>query len=307
MKIFCDYVGHFDLLYSLFATLSKRLGHEMSVPNHDRSWAEKHKLYNIHNESLRNALKGFRYLSHEEFIKEDFDIVICTAELNEKPMKKLFDAHGACRSFVRHIGNLWEQPLVAKNVMAAIMHPMKDDLNILHYIPEHPGYFRPRIHNKSNELFALDNYTLNYEISKNTFNEIKKNLKNTKSIIRPFSSDHKNLVSWFNRSKAYVHLKANGGCGFTLREALFCAIPVIVNMSFVYSHFTIPTRFLKDGVNCIDFDTKLRPFEQSLEVLEEWLDPSSYQKRCWDAVSYSKLKINFEKESESVNKWFNKL
>jgi hypothetical protein len=301
MRIFCDFVGHFDLTFSLVAVLQTRLGHELYFPNNHPTWSDDHGLLNIHDAHVVDHFESGLFLSFDQFMSQRFDMIISTAEITEPFLKSIADYHGDCGTFVRHIGNLWEQPKVARHLMTAIEHPMEGDYHRLTYIPEHPSYFMPSFSGKTCDVFSLKEYTEHYEISKSMMRDLRRDLHGF-NVFQASGNGHSFLRALFDKSKGYVHFKANGGCGFTLREALFCGLPVIVNTDFCKSHHTLPTRFLKHGVNCVDF-CQNQNYKESLSILKSWIQDDEYEDRCLSGLKFTKSKISWEQEAQKVKDW----
>lgn len=305
MRVCIDLIGHFDLAHSFYALFHKRLGHDVRFC-FGEGW-EKTGLtcYPVESTEIpKTCMIGF-----EEWADTEWDLSISTCDINEIVFHDLCKEHGKAGVFIRQIANLLEQPKAAKNVMMAILHT--DDLpagtNWITYIPEHPHYFKP-VWDRSelNQVVAIENYLHQGTIGPEIFEKMKALMTEIKFDCLP-STPHPVFCKHLQNSLAYVHIKKAGSCGFTLREAMFCGLPVIVNKAWSVAYKTLSHTFLVDGINCIDIDEEKRPIDTSLDMMKEWLMGDQYLQRCIEAYRKTLSLIDFRQESQKVSEWINKL
>lgn len=177
MNVFCDYIGHADLDYSMHALFEERLGAQIFRPT-AACWQEilkrakdfpghaplppkpgeivvphympQHSIPDRRNRpwctddegylSMKVPTHGYwqRFISFEQFMALEFDLLLTTYWGNESTFLWLSRNLSPGSKLVRQIANIHEHPKMIKNVMLATDEPMDPDVNALQYYPEHP-------------------------------------------------------------------------------------------------------------------------------------------------------------------------
>lgn len=277
MNIFCDFIGSRDLAGALRRLFKTRLGYTIHFPDSSKEWSTKCGILNATNHVLREQAGGLDFISLEQFMDTSYNAVISTASCSETAMERLFKGNGKSEHFIRHIGNILETPEVADKVILGTNHNHQIDqsVSVINHLPEHPEIFKPgKSTTPVNRIFAFDRYTNPYEFAVKFMEHASNHFDGFDVGVLQENKDLKGLYELYNSSAAYVHLKMNGSCGFTLRQALACGLPVIVNKHYARIFSTLAETYLVDGKNCIDIDPQVRTMEEGLKLLNKWIqDP----------------------------------
>ena len=297
MNVFCDMVGHADLAYSIWA-LFHRVGATVTFPNGDKQWHSH--LFTTHLNSP--DMLGVRCISLNEFDESTFDIYVSTCHINEQWMSQASKGRGV---FIHQINNLLEQPSVAHNVLMGVRHDLPCTVNRFDYIPEHPPRYRPNAevapcHNS----LTFQQYVTEHPVGSKIWTEISSSLGDC--------LESKKVPEWelhelFWKTESYAHIKATGCCGFTLREAMFSGLPVLVDTSWSHIYKTPAREYLADQVNCIDLAKGGRTRKESIELLKDWVTCSSRAERNTTALSETRKRINFAQDAARFKDWLLKL
>lgn len=293
MKVFCDIVGHHDLAYSILALFS-RVGGSITFPNSDPEW-HKH----LHTDSITSQdLSGAKFVTVEEFNDTDFDVYVSTCYLTERWVADQAKGKGL---FIRQINNLLEQPEVARNVLMGVRHIIDPNLNRFDYIPEHPPRYKPNTSAcKECSVLTFSEYQANHPAGDKIWDVV---CSEFPEVLKSDRVPEESLHELFWKSKSYAHIKATGGCGFTLREAMFCGLPVLVDTSWSHIYKTPAKDYLVDQVNCIDLAMANRTRQQSVQLLKEWIAGKDCAERNEIALTKTKQLINFEQEASDFKSW----
>lgn len=297
MNVFCDMVGHADLAYSIWA-LFKRVGATVTFPNGDKQWHSH--LFTTHFNSP--DMPGVRCISLDAFDESTFDIYVSTCHMNEHWMSQASKGKGV---FVHQINNLLEQPSVAHNVLMGVRHELPGKINRFDYIPEHPSRYRPNIDVAlSFNCLTFHQYVNKHPVGSKVWGEISSSLGGC--------LESKRVPEWelhelFWKSKSYAHIKATGCCGFTLREAMFSGLPVLVDTSWSHIYKTPAHEYLVDQVNCIDLAKKGRSRTQSIQMFKNWVMCSSVDELNSLALAETRKRINFAQDAARFKEWLSKL
>lgn len=297
MKVFCDIVGHNDLAYSVLA-LFNRVGGSVSFPNKDPDW-HKH----LHTDSITSRdLSSARFITFEEFKDTSFDVYVSTCYLTEQWVAAQAKGKGL---FIRQINNLLEQPEVADNVLMGVRHNIDTSLNRFDYIPEHPPRYKPNTNiRKEYAVLTFGEYQANHPAGGKIWDTACQELS---PALKSDRVPEESLHELFWKSRSYAHIKATGGCGFTLREAMFCGLPVMVDTSWSHIYKTPAKDYLVDQVNCIDIAVANRTREQSAQLLKEWITGNDCNERNKNALTKTNQLINFEQEASDFKSWLHAL
>lgn len=307
MRIFCDFIGHGDLAGSINRLFADRLGYRVDFPDTGPEWVEDYGMLNAPEPYVRSRAEVVNEVSMEQYMDTRYDAVIATSWQTELPMGKLFDDNGKSTHFIRHIGNIGEQPLRTRKVMLGLeyKHLPNPDLNVVQHLPEHsPAYIPSKSVNPPETLRAFASYTAGFDYPTRFISILEREFD---VAIDAGDKTEAGLIDLFQKSLGYIHLKGNGGCGFTIRQALSCGLPVIVNKQFCRNFSTLAESYLIDSVNCIDIDPVVRTFQEGVELLKEWTLPDRWLGRKASIADSSSKLFDFHGGSLDIKDWLEKL
>lgn len=293
VKVFCDIIGHPDLAYSVLA-LFNRVGCDVAFPSEDPEWLEQ--LYTVSVSS--EDLSGASFISLEQFRDTEFDVYVSTCHLTEKWVAQEAKGKGV---FIRQINNLLEQPCVAQNVIMGVRHDVGKMVNRFDYIPEHPTRYQPNPESpKPYASLAFNSYIKGHPDGSHVWSAVCEEMG---YCLSSGNVPGEVLHELFWQSRSYSHIKATGCCGFTLREAMFCGLPVLVDTSWSQIYQTPAQEYLVDQENCIDLAVNGRTHKQSIQLLNQWVHCPEIEKRNKQALQTTRRLINFQKEANAFKDW----
>lgn len=307
MNIFCDFIGHSDLAGSINRLFSARLGGSVSFPNTDVAWVDDYGILNAPETYKRSRAGVVKEVSVEEYMDTRYDAVIASSWQTEVPMESLFYANGKSTHFIRHIGNIGEKPIMANKVMLGLnLNNLPDpSLNVVQHLPEHsPSYTPSSSKTPPETLCAFSSYTEGFDYALRFINDLSSHFE---VMIDSGAKSESDLVNLFQGLLGYLHLKEAGGCGFTIRQALSCGLPVIVNKQFSKNFSTLAELYLIDGVNCIDTDPNVRSIPEAIEILKDWTRPDGWLDKKMSIANSSADLFDFHGESLKIKHWMENL
>lgn len=182
MNIFCDYIGHADLDYSMHALFEKRLGAKVFRPDgfcwqkilegtkHDpihnpfvppvNEIVVPHYIPCVSGPDLRGVshfhdddkilnvevpTHGYhrRFITFEQFMDMKFDVLLTTYWGNESTFACIQAQWHKESKFVRQIANIHERQKITTNLMMATTEKISSRMNKITYFPEHPDLYYP--------------------------------------------------------------------------------------------------------------------------------------------------------------------
>ncbi len=323
MNILCDFVGHADLYYSMHALFVKRLGWNLFRPLPSAEWSS----HGIITEILprpdleTRIIDGFteyyipthnywqRCVSFQQFMGMEWTAIVATSHVNDLPLLQLKSKYKPSSRIIRQIANLRELPVHIKNILLAMHTKMPPGTNYIKYHPEHhEGYGYTEMSPPNFKIKSFFNYMKNDKVDRKSWETFHTLLPEYSFFHHGADSDHgpipqSDLPACMSDAMFIWHTKPAGGCGFTLREAMACGRPVIVNTVYSKRYETPASKFLVDGVNCIDINPSVRSLAEAALMVRQWSKPDVYLQKCQDVLSTFDNQINFNKEALAIGKW----
>lgn len=330
MIIFSDY--HHDKLWkSLEYLFEKRLGHKLYRPVGMEWYPEWWKIgepYGSLGKLTANqylSLKGnspqpdgtffydeLRGVTLEKFKEMPFDILIASIPAHVEPYKKLISLYHPNAKLIFQMGNMFSVDFrtIPNLLSSTISFPVPSSCNAVFYHQEFDTdlfCYQPPVQTKNiySFLHTFDNYPdahLYYEVEKLmpewTFRAFGASNRDVNL------AGEKEIVSKLQESRFVWHVKAGGdGYGHAIHNAFAVGRPPIV----IYDYYKdkLAGQLMKDGETCIFID-KLTAPEIVTKILE-YNDEATYQKMSEATYNRFKEIVDFDKETESIKSFLEKL
>lgn len=201
MRVFCDYIGHADLDYSIHRLFEERLGWEVYrpdrqcwqtiiersqnypkhktlppkpgevpvphyVPHHTMPMLANHKNFLGDDGVLRVIIPthhhSIRFVNFEQFDHMKFDVLLTTYWGNESTFCWLQEEMQPCAKLIRQIANVHEQPKLVNNVLLGTCEPMGHGVNYIIHHPEHPPWYCASPPQRTKRINSFLNNLRNY-------------------------------------------------------------------------------------------------------------------------------------------------
>lgn len=322
MNVLSDFVGHADLYYSMHALFERRLGWTLYRPLTIWEPIGVHTAMSAHTGNIHVDDTGITRcyipthdytqacISLDQFHRMKFDVIVSTSWTNEVA---LFNLHKKTPGsiFIRQIANLCEVPVIKEpvNVLLSMLTPMPAHVNFLYYHPEHHSGYQPLVQPVSSmKIKSYSNHLRSYPLDIKMWQDAKAALPEYSFFMHGDSGDdmgipQQELPASMQDAMFVWHTKGNGCCGYVAREALSCGKPLIVNKKYCETHKTLALHYLKDGINCIDLDPRVRSFTEGMNLIREWSRPDVYPQICNNVINQYKKDIRFQEEAEVIGRW----
>ncbi len=330
MNIFCDYIGHADLAYSMNLLFEKRLGWNLYFPSaSDPAWTRENFFTPQAPNSTEGEMEGgirkitvnthgysFEAITFDKFIATDFDFLIITSRPNEFPVIDLGKKHKPNAIVVHHIANIGEVPIGCNNVLLSIKTTMPANVNWIKFTPEHHAKYSPSDTTQFKSIKSYFNYMKSYHLEMASWTTAQQLLPDFDFRMHggapPYESTHGSvsqdvLHTSMQEAQFIWHTKPAGGCGYTARQALSCGKPLIVKLDYSRNYKTLAQDYLIDGVNCIDISPSKRSLADGMALVRQWSEPSVYAQKVEDVNRLVKEKMNFEHEASEIRAWLERL
>jgi len=325
MNVFVDFTPHSDLFYSLHMLFERRLGMNLFRPV-GLEWqkrgfqfidptpdVEAKLIDGVYHVPMKMEEKGACYtqkaITFDEFLRIDFDLMVTIYAAHEEVFYKLKQNYKPNAVFIRQIGNIHELPLgFCKNILLVTCEPMPSNVNYIIYHPEHYEgycYTQPPTHKTvSNFVHDLPYY---YDLA--DWNKCKNALSDFAFRMHGHQGTdgempHLLMPQAMKDSSFIWHVKAHGGGGFVLRQALGCGRPCIIKRKYFVAHNNLEGNLLEDSVNCIDLDLGV---DRAIQMLRAWSDPDHHIAVCQATAEKFKHDVNFHEEAQRIKQWISNL
>ena len=326
MKIFIDNPGHLDLLQSMHYLFEKHLDWELFSPILDDS--EWHSLLQllppvefgtieIHKDGVQIVDQGsFRNykqtrISFQKFKEIPFDFIMTICWENEPKLFNLRNQYHQNAKFLRHIANIHEQPVQAKNILLSVLTPMS--ANTCKYLPEHHTAFTYSEKYTLRSIKSFYSAFAGYPDEVRDFKVIQNALTDFSFYPTSYPEDKYPSFKGFELPNAMkdaqfiYHPKGLGCCGYVARQALSCGKPLLVKKKYANQHNTFAKEYLIDGFNCIDIDSTVRPMNETLKLIRQWSEPAFYESKSKEIANWSKTYFDFNREALKIKEWMENL
>lgn len=324
MKVLVDYIGHADLYYSMHALFAKRLGWELYRPNDDKGWQDAGIWTSaatpdiVATQPLQELNSAYfsihryyqNFMSFQEFMDTDIDIVVTTVYLNEKPFDNLVKLHKSKPLYIRQIANIREKPKECNNILLSTLEPMPKYVNWIEYLPEHLDDYHPGELIFNNKIKSFSNFLALHPVDLQTWRQFQSKMQDYSFWMHGSENEHGSIPQYqlpdAMRDAMFIwHTKAHGGCGYTARQALACGKPLIVKKRYTKLYYTLAHKYLVDGINCIDLS--IRSDDEGIKRIKELSNPDAYAEICASVIEHNKTFMNFEEEAKQIKKWIENL
>lgn len=329
MNVFCDYIGHPDLAYSMSLLFKVRLGWKLYFPSpHDPTWADKNFLTPqvpnstetiLDNGSSSVYIKTHDYsiemITFDRFMSLDINLFAITSRPNEFPMIEIAKSKPNAK-IVHHIANIGEVPNVCKNVLLSTKTSMAQGVNWIKFTPEHHARYTPAEITQFKSIRSYFNFMRSYPVEIKSWAAASSALPDFDFRMHgggpPYDSTHGSVsqdVLHLSMQEAQFiwHTKPAGGCGYTARQALACGKPLIVKLDYSRNYKTLAQDYLVDGVNCIDISPSKRTVEEGMSIIRQWSEPSVYAQKVEDVKRLVKERLDFDAEAIAIKSWIERL
>jgi hypothetical protein len=326
MNVFVDFTQNNDHYYSLHLLFEKRLGLNLFRPT-GPEWQTKGFQYvdsampsdaelieGIYHIPMRmEPERGYytkKAITLAKFLKMDFDFTVTIYAAHEEPFYNLTKTYKPHAVFIRQIANMHEIPAgFCKNVLLGTSEPMPPDINYISYFPEHYEgycYTQPPNHNTVNN-FVHDLPFYPYDLAE--WNKCESALPDFTFKMhghhgRDDEIPHSLMPQTMKNSAFIWNVKAHGGGGFVLRQALACGRPCIVRKRYAVVNNSSEKNLLEDSVNCIDLDFGT---ERAIDMIKTWSQPERHIEVCKAIAEKFKKDVNFAEQAEQIKEWLNNL
>lgn len=330
MNVFCDYVGHADLAYSMSRLFEKRLGWNLYFPSaHDPAWSRENFFTpqvpnsieadaesGIHKVTVKTHDYSINTITFDKFIAIDFNLLVITSRPNEFPVIELGKRYKPNARIVHHIANIGEVPIGCNNVLLSTKTAMPARVNWIKFTPEHHSKYCPADRTQLKSIRSYFNYMKSYHLEMGSWTSAHQLLPDFDFRMHggapPYESTHGSVshdVLHISMQEAQFiwHTKPAGGCGYTARQALSCGKPLIVKLEYSRNYNTLAQDYLIDGVNCIDISPSRRSLADGMAIVRQWSEPAVYAQKVEDVNRLVKEKMNFEHEASEIKIWLEKL
>lgn len=330
MNVFCDYIGHADLAYSMSLLFEKRIGWNLYLPSpHDPAWSRESfftpPVPNSTEEVGENGVSKvvvtthdctFNMITFDKFMATDFNFLVITSRPNEFPIIELGKKHKPSAKIVHHIANIGEGPIGCNNVLLSTKTAMPANVNWKKFTPEHHAKYCPSDITQAKSIRSYFNYMRGYVLEMGSWTAAQQILPDFDFRMHggapPYESTHGSVshdVLHISMQEAQFiwHTKPAGGCGYTARQALSCGKPLIVKLDYSKHYTTLAQDYLVDGVNCIDISPSRRSLADGMAIAKLWSEPEIYAQKVEDVKRLVKEKMNFEHEAYEIKDWLERL
>lgn len=330
MNVFVDYTLHSDLNYSLHLLFEERLkmnlfrpigpewqtkGFQFFDPADPTRMEPKSQLIEgaYHIPMRMEPECGYytqKAITFDQFLNMDFDFIVTIYAAHEELFYNLAKTYKPNAVLVRQIGNIHELPRgFCKNILLVTCEPMPPEVNYIMYHPEHYEgycYTPPPNHNTVNN-FVHDLPAYPYDLSE--WNKCESALSDFTFKMHGHQGRDSEmpplLMPQAMKNSAFIwNVKAHGGGGFVLRQALACGRPCIVRRRYAVIHNAPEKDLLEDSVNCIDLDFGT---ERAIEMIRTWSQPDRHIEVCKATAEKFKRDVNFADEANRIKEWLNNL
>jgi hypothetical protein len=326
MNVFIDHTPQRDHYYSLHALFEKRLKMNLYRPigpgwratglqfcdfNDPGEFESEDGVYHVPMRMEPEA--GFyaqNAITFDKFLKMDFDFLVTIYAAHEEPFYHLVKTYKPNAVFIRQVGNIHEKPQgFCKNILLANLTPMPSDVNCLIYYPEnYEGYcYTPPSNHKTVKNFVHD--LPYYPNDVTAFLQCEEILNDFTFKMHGRGGRDGEIPSMLMpqamKDAAFVwHVKAHGGAGFVLRQALACGRPCIVNRRYMMTHDVCEQNLTEDSMNCIDLNLGR---DRAIGLMKAWSQPDVHLEVCRRTEEKFQRDTNPAREAEKVGSWMSGL
>jgi len=248
-------------------------------------------------------------ITFDKFLKTDFDFIVATYNAHDQAYTRLAEQHKPNAICIRQIGNVFEYPVLCRNVLLSEMTPMPPDVNWMRYWPETNREYRytvPTNHSTVKSFIAAPlgepNLPLFYEYEKLLPDFAFK----MHGILGRDGVISAELMPQVMKDSAFVwHVKHTGCGGFVAREALACGRPLVVKNHLTRNYYNLEMDLFEDGVNCIDLD--LGSMKDNVEKIRYFSDPERHTEMCRNTADKFRKDVNFDEEAKKMRAWLEDL